>query len=282
MAKPVLLTADSVCDLTPQLAEQYNIKVLPLTVIEGDDSYKDGVDIHPEMIYEIYEESRQLPKTAAISPQEFIDFFSSYVEQGYEIVHLDISAKLSSTYQNACLAASTMEGVYVVDSCNLTTSMGLMLFKAAALRDEGKSAGEIADFWESFKHKLSTTFVVDTLEFIWKGGRCSGVTALGANLLRIKPCLGMVDGELKMLRKYRGSMKKVYLQYLEDVLSQDNIDTSMAVLVNSGGIDDQTMEELRTFVLEKLPFETLYMTKAGCSVCSHCGPGTVGLEVILN
>ena len=275
--KPVILTADSTCDLSPELKAQFQIRTVPLTITEGDASYLDGVDFQPDQIYEIYRKDGTLPKTSAVSPQEFLEFFGPLVEEGYEIVHVDISAKLSATYQNACIAAGELGGIYPVDSSHLSASSFLLLLEACRLRDAGKSAREIAQALEQQKQKLVTTFVVDTLEFIWKGGRCSGVTALGANLLHIKPCLEMRDGELKVGKKYRGSIEKVYAQYLRDLLSRDDIDTRAAVMVHSGGITEETLERLRQLVLELAPIERLYTLRAGCTISSHCGPGTMGL-----
>ncbi len=275
--KPVILTADSTCDLSPELKAQFQIRTVPLTITEGDASYLDGVDFQPDQIYEIYRKDGTLPKTSAVSPQEFLEFFGPLVEEGYEIVHVDISSKLSATYQNACIAAGELGGIYPVDSSHLSASSFLLLLEACRLRDAGKSAREIAQALEQQKQKLVTTFVVDTLEFIWKGGRCSGVTALGANLLHIKPCLEMRDGELKVGKKYRGSIEKVYAQYLRDLLSRDDIDTRAAVMVHSGGITEETLERLRQLVLELAPIERLYTLRAGCTISSHCGPGTMGL-----
>ena len=277
MTKPVIITADSVCDLSPELAAQWGVQIIPLTVVEGDRSYKDGLDIHPDMIYDIYEKEHLLPKTTAISPQEFLDFFTPMVEKGYEVVHIDISSKLSGTYQNACIAAGELEGIHIIDSCHLSTSMALMLRRGCRLRDEGHSAGEIAAELEAYKEKLVTSFVVDNLEFIWKGGRCSGVTALGANLLHIRPCLAMLDGELRVGKKYRGAMQKVYMQYLQDLLNLSEIDTDIAILTHSGGIGEDALEAMRQTILERVPFATLYTMRAGCTVSSHCGPGTMGL-----
>ena len=135
MKKPVIITSDSVCDLSPELAERYQIRIIPLTVMEGDAAYKDGLDITPDQIYDIYRQKGQLPKTAAISPQEFLDFFTPLTQAGYEVVHLDISAKLSGTYQNARIAAAELEGVYPIDSMHLSNSMALMLFEACRARD---------------------------------------------------------------------------------------------------------------------------------------------------
>lgn len=275
--KPVILTSDSVCDLSEEMRRQLQVKVIPLTVVEGDESFKDGLGITPDQIYDRYRKEGLLPKTTAISPQEFLDFFGPLVEEGYEVVHLDISSKLSGTYQNACLAAAELGGIHVIDTCHLSTSMALMLMEGARLRDQGKSAQEIAEALEAFKGKLVTTFVVDTLEFIWKGGRCSGVTALGANLLKIRPCLEMQDGELKVGKKYRGSMEKVYEQYIRDLLSRDDIDTRAAVLTHSGGVSQETLDRLEQLVRQLAPFEAVYTMRAGCTVSSHCGPGTVGV-----
>ena len=275
--KPVILTSDSVCDLPEELCRELGVKVIPLTVVEDEETFKDGLDITPDQIYERYEKEGLLPKTTAISPQEFLDFFGPLVEEGYEVVHLDISAKLSGTYQNACIAAGELEGIYVIDTCHLSTSMGLMLMEGARLRDEGRGAQEIAQHLEAFKEKLVTTFVVDNLEFIWKGGRCSGVTALGANLLKIRPCLGMQEGELKVGKKYRGSMEKVYEQYVRDVLKVQNIDTRAAILTHSGGVPEETLDQLKAMIRELVPFEKVYTMRAGCTVSSHCGPGTLGV-----
>ena len=279
--KPVILTSDSVCDLPEELCRELGVKVIPLTVVEDEETFKDGLDITPDQIYQRYEKEGLLPKTTAISPQEFLDFFGPLVEEGYEVVHLDISAKLSGTYQNACIAAGELEGIYVIDTCHLSTSMGLMLMEGARLRDEGRSAQEIAQHLEAFKEKLVTTFVVDNLEFIWKGGRCSGVTALGANLLKIRPCLGMQDGELKVGKKYRGAMEKVYEQYIRDVLQLGSIDTRAAILTHSGGIPEETLAQLKQLTEEQVPFEKVYTMRAGCTVSSHCGPKTLGLMFAL-
>ncbi len=277
MNKRVIITADSVCDLSPELRERYGIQVLPLTVLEGERAYKDGVDLTPDLIYRIYREEGLLPKTTAISPQEFIDYFTPILAEGCEVVHLDISSKLSGTYQNACIAAQELPGFYPVDTMHLSNSMALMLFEACRLRDEGRSAHEIVDYILAYREKVHTSFVLDTLEFMWKGGRCSGVTALGANLLQIKPCIEMVDGELKVGRKYRGAIDKVYAQYIRDKLATANIDTRVATLTHSGGVKTETIDSLRKLILDLVPFETLHVMQTGCTVSSHCGPGTLGV-----
>lgn len=277
MSKPVIITSDSVCDMSPEMLQHYQVRMIPLTVNEGDRSFKDGVNITPDDIYNTYDRENLLPKTAAISPQEFLDFFTPMVQDGYEVVHIDISAPLSGTYQNACIAADELDGVYPIDSHHLTLGQGLLVIEACRLRDQGLSAREIAQRMEDYSQKIVTTFVVDTLEYLWKGGRCSGVTALGANLLHIRPCLELRDGEIKVARKYRGTMHKVYTQYIQDMMATESIDTRLGILVHSGRIDPSELEELRQLVLSLVPFQELPIVQAGCTVSSHCGPATLGI-----
>ena len=277
MKKNVIITTDSVCDMPKELLERYQVRMIPLTISEGDHSYKDGVDFTPDDIYELYDSQHLLPKTSAISPQEFIDFFTPLTQDGSEVVHIDISSACSATYQNACMAARELEGVFPVDSLHLTLGQGLLVIEACRLRDAGLSAREIAEQLPAYREKIVTSFVVDTLEFLWKGGRCSGLTAFGANLLQVRPCLELREGEIKVARKYRGTMQKVYTQYIRDYLSRENIDTRMGFLVHSGRISQETLDQLRQLILELVPFSEVPIVRAGCTVTSHCGPGTIGV-----
>ena len=277
MKKNVIITTDSVCDMPKELLERYQVRMIPLTISEGDHSYKDGVDFTPDDIYELYDSQHLLPKTSAISPQEFIDFFTPLTQDGSEVVHIDISSACSATYQNACMAARELEGVFPVDSLHLTLGQGLLVIEACRLRDEGYSAQEIVERLLIYREKIATSFVVDTLEFLWKGGRCSGLTAFGANLLQVRPCLELREGEIKVARKYRGTMQKVYTQYIRDYLSRENIDTRMGFLVHSGRIPQEALEQLRQLILELVPFAEVPIVRAGCTVTSHCGPGTIGV-----
>ena len=277
MKKNVIITTDSVCDMPKELLERYQVRMIPLTISEGDHSYKDGVDFTPDDIYELYDSQHLLPKTSAISPQEFIDFFTPLTQDGSEVVHIDISSACSATYQNACMAARELEGVFPVDSLHLTLGQGLLVIEACRLRDEGYSAQEIVERLLIYREKIVTSFVVDTLEYLWKGGRCSGLTAFGANLLQVRPCLELREGEIKVARKYRGTMQKVYTQYIRDYLSRENIDTRMGFLVHSGRISQETLDQLRQLILELVPFSEVPIVRAGCTVTSHCGPGTIGV-----
>jgi len=280
MAKPVVITADSTCDLSQEIKERFDIRVIPLTILLGEDSYLDGVDFTAADIYTRYRKDGTLPKTSAPGIQQFTDFFTPILESGCEIVHLDISSDLSSSYNNACIAASELEGVHVVDSRSLGTGLGLLAIEGCECRDRGMSAQEIAEHLRSLTDKVSTSFVLNTLEFMWKGGRCSGVTALGANLLRLKPALEMRDGKLSVYKKYRGNIQSAYRQYVKERLSSAEIRPTHVFVYDSGEIPEETIRELTDMVREAVPGAEVHNSKAGCTVTSHCGPQTVGLMFI--
>ena len=277
MAKPVVITADSTCDLSQELRERYQIHIIPLTILLGDESYLDGVEFSTEDIYARYRKDGSLPKTSAPSIQQFIDFFTPFLEQGFEVVHLDISSELSVSFNNARLAAMELEGVYPVDSRMLSTGMGLLCMEGAECRERGMSAAEIAEHLRGLTDKVDTSFVLDTLEFMWKGGRCSGVAALGANLLHLKPALEMHDGKLEVYKKYRGSIQTVYRRYLEERLQGKDIRPEHIFVTDSGEIPDEVLQELMDMVRAAVPGAVVHSTKAGCTVTSHCGPKTMGV-----
>ncbi|MBQ3703792.1 MAG: DegV family protein [Oscillospiraceae bacterium] len=280
MPKPVVITADSTCDLPQELKERYDIRTIPLTILLGDESYLDGVGFTAQDIYTRYHEDGTLPKTSAPGIQQFMDFFTPILEEGCEIVHLDISAELSSSYNNACIAASELGGVHVVDSRMLCTGIALLAIEGAECRDRGMSAGEIAQHLRTLTEKVDTSFVLDTLEFMWKGGRCSAVSALGANLLRLKPALEMKDGKLSIYKKYRGSIQSVYRQYVKERLASVEIYPGHIFLTDSGEVPEETLRELRDIIREAVPDAEIHSAKAGCTITSHCGPKTLGVLFI--
>ena len=280
MSKPVILSADSTCDLSPELLERYDVKIIPLTVQLGENSYLDGTDFSAGDICARYREDGTLPKTSAPGIQQFLDFFTPWVERGYEIVHLDISSELSGTYNNACIAAAELGGVYPVDSRSLSAGLGLLCIEGTECRDRGMGAEEIAEHLRAITDKVDTSFVLNTLEFMWKGGRCSGVAALGANLLHLKPALEMQDGKLTVYKKYRGGIETVYRQYLRERLSGKAIRPGHIVIADSGEVPEEMLRELGGLVRESVPECQLHYTKAGCTVTSHCGPQTLAVMFI--
>ena len=275
-----MITADSTCDLSPELLERFHIKTIPLTIQLGDESFLDGQDFSPDKMYKRYHQDGTLPKTAACSIQQFMDFFSQFTTAGYEVVHLDISSELSCSYANARLAAQELEGVYPVDSQMLSTGVGLLAIEAAECRDRGMSAEEIARHLDELKDKVDTSFVLDTLEFMWKGGRCSAVASLGANLLKLKPALEMKEGKLGVYKKYRGSITAVYQQYIRERLAGKNVRPGHVFITESGEIDEATIAGLEALVRELIPVKEIHHTTAGCTVSSHCGPKTLGVLFI--
>ena len=279
MKKPVVITADSTVDLSPELLERYQIRTLPLTIILGEE-YQDGVNFSPADMYARYHKDGLLPKTAAPSVQDFDNFFRPLVEAGYEVLHLDISSDLSNTYNAARLAAQELEGVYTVDSRMLSTGIGLLAIESAECAARGMSAREIAAHLYELREKVSTSFVLDTLEFMWKGGRCTGVEALGANLLKLKPALEMKDGKLGVYKKYRGNMAQVYRKYITERLSGKKIRPGHIFLTESGEIEPEVVEELTALVKELSGCREVHHTVAGCTVSSHCGPRTLGVLFI--
>ena len=280
MSKPVMITADSTCDLSEELLSRYNVKILPLTILLGEDSFLDGAHYTPADMYSRYRADGTLPKTAAPSLQQLNEFFAPILAEGYEIVHLDISSELSSTCNNARIVSSELEGVYVVDSRMLSTGVGLLVIEGAECRDKGMSAAEIAEHLTALTEKVDTSFVLDTLEFMWKGGRCSGVAALGANLLKLKPALEMKDGKLGVYKKYRGSINSVYKQYITERLSGKQVRPGHVFITESGEIDQSVIDELEALVRQLIPVKEIHHTIAGCTVSSHCGPKTLGVLFI--
>ncbi len=280
MTQSVVITSDSTCDLSQELLDRYDIPVIPLTITLGEDTFLDGSSFTPLDMYARYKQDGTLPKTSAPSVQEFLDFFSQFTEKGCEVVHLDISSELSNTYNAACMAAEELGHVHVVDSRMLSTGVGLLAIEGAECRDRGMGAQEIAEHLRGLTGKVQTSFVLDTLQFMWKGGRCSAVSALGANLLSLKPGLEMKDGKLGVYKKYRGNIKTVYKQYVKERLQGRRVRPGHVFITESGEVDDAVLEEIFALVRETIPVQEIHHTLAGCTVSTHCGPKTLGILFI--
>lgn len=283
LMKEVIITADSTCDLPQHVIREHNIIITPLSVLLGEDSYADGVDVFPEDIYSFVKKTGELPKTAAVPPSLYYELFERLTQEGKSVVHIGLSSAISSSYQNACIAASEFEDVYCVDSKSLCTAMGLLVLKACDFRAKGFDAKKIYNRVMSLVPKVSTTFVLDSLEFLHKGGRCSGVERFGANLLGIKPSIAVdsAQGTLDVAKKYRGKMDIVYKQYINDCLKDINkIDTSRIVIANSGGIDSEIISFAKGVIEGKNKFEEVITAQAGCTISSHCGPKTLAIFYI--
>ena len=273
----VKITSDSTCDLSPELIEKYDIAITPLSVHCGDQVGRDGVEITPEIIYDYVDASGQLPRTSAVNVFDYVREFRHWHQQGYSIVHFCISSDFSSSYQNACIAAADIGQVYVVDSRNLSTGQGLLVLHGAELAAAGQTAEEIQKACTDLASQVEASFVIDRLDYLYKGGRCSALSAFGGNLLKLKPCLEMREGKLAVCKKYRGAMEKVYRQYITERLADKAVVTDHAFITHSGEVAEGTLQELTKLVRERAPFQEVFVTQAGCTVSSHCGPGTLGV-----
>lgn len=275
----VILSADSTCDLNETIKSRYQVNIQPLHIILNGKSYKDGVDITPETIFKAFQEEKVLPQTSAPNPQEYLDYFKQWTDQGYEILHVSLSSYLSSAYQNASLAAQQLENVYPIDSKNLSTGMGLLVIEAAERIEKGMPAKEIAAEIQSLTSHVHASFVIDTLTYLHEGGRCSALAAFSANLLSIKPCIEVdnSEGSMDVGKKYRGSLKKVFKRYAVDQLRRHSNIKLDRIFITHSGTAEENIEIVKEAVCEILPFEEVLITQAGCTISSHCGPNTLGV-----
>ena len=280
MSEKIIIASDSTCDLGAELIEKYGVKILPLGVTLGEENYTDGVDIDPDMIYANYEKTGQLPKTSAVNLADFEDFFEEYTAQGYSIVVFTISSDMSSTYHNARLAAEDFDNVYVVDTRNLSTGGGLLVATAAEMAKDGKSAAEIAEKCQKLAENVDASFVIDSLEFLHKGGRCSALAAFGANLLQLKPCITVKGGKMGVSKKYRGRFSAVLPQYIEDRMSDLSDICLDKVFITHAGCDKEIIDACVSKVKSLAPEVEVMVTRAGCTVSSHCGKNTLGVLFI--
>ena len=279
----IVITADSTCDLPQELIDKYDIKIIPLSILLGEKVYHDGVDIKPSDIYDFVEKTGELPKTAAVTTSEYNEVFKCFADDGKKIVHIGFSSALSSSYQNACVAAEEFERVYCVDSKNLCTAMGLLVLKACDYREKGMDAKRIADKVNRLVPKVSATFVLDGLEYLHKGGRCSSVAKFGANVLGIKPSIAVdtQTGRLDMAKKYRGKTELVYKQYITDRINEiKRIQPDRVVIANSGGVPADTIAFAKGMLEGRDKFEQVILADAGCTISSHCGPKTLAIFYI--
>ena len=274
------IISDSTCDLSPEQIRKYNIKLMPLYVHLGDKDYRDGVDIHPDDIYAHVAAGGDLAATAAVNLADYVQVFSEYARRVDFVLHIDISSDFSCCYQNARLAAADYDNVYVVDSRNLSTGHGLVVLEAVRLAESGMPPEQIVEELNRLTARVRASFILDRLDYMKKGGRCSAVAMLGANLLRLRPCIQVKDGKMGVEKKYRGSFEKCVRDYITDRLAgRTDLDLRRVFITHSGVSSE--IEALAVQTVRSLqPFEEVCVTRAGCTVSSHCGPGTLGVLFI--
>ncbi len=280
MSGSIRISADSTCDLSPEQLSRYDIGIIPLYISLGDESMKDGVEITAQTIFDYVSKTGQLPKTAAPSVADYLDFFRERQTSPNDIlIHFTISSKFSSSYQNACIAAAEFENVTVIDSQNLSTGHGHAVMEAAVMKERGAPAEDIVKHVREIIPKIRASFVLDRLDYLYKGGRCSGVAALGANLLKLKPCIEVVDGEMKVGKKYRGTIDKVLPLYTADKLTGKKMKKDL-IFITHTGCSKEIVESVRNKVKELYAFDEIVETVAGSTITSHCGQNTLGVLYI--
>lgn len=276
----VIIMSDSTCDLSQAIIDEHNIKLIPLYVSFNEETYEDRVNITTKKLYELVDEKGILPKTSAPSTGVFHEFFKPYIDKGYDIVYIGISSKLSSTIQSAIIAAREFEEgrIQIVDSMNLSTGIGLLVLKAVKFAATGDSALTIAEKVNKIIPKIETAFVIDTMEYLYKGGRCSGIANFVGTMLKIKPIIHVVDGGMIVGAKPRGR-KKAYELLLDKIYADKNkLDPDFVMVTHS--LNYEAAKYLKDEINKKLNITNLYETTAGCVISSHCGRGTIGILYI--
>ena len=273
----IKITTDSTCDLPASVLERHNISVIPLGIVKGGKLYQDGINIRTADIAAHVAAGGDITTTNAVNMADYEDLFRRETEKYDAVLHIDIGSGFSCCNQNARLAAEEVPEVYVVDSGNLSVGHGALVLAAAEAAEAGKSVGEILPMLEDLAGRLEMSFVLDRLDYMKKGGRCSAVTALGANLLKLHPCIEVVDGKMGVVKKYRGSIEKVVADYVRERLEgRTDIDTSRVIIVDTCE-DDRLASIARKYVEEDGRFAQVIEAKAGCTIFSHCGPNTLGI-----
>ena len=271
----IVISAESTIDLPKELLDKYNIKTTPFTINLGDELIEDHFGVSKE-IFEFVDKSKKLPKTSAVSPDQFKTHFENLKKDYDAIVHVSLSSLISSAYNNACMVAKEMENVYVVDSKSLSTGIALLAIKGKDLIDEGKDAKEIFETLQALTPKVEASFVLERLNYLHKGGRCSALALLGANILKIKPQIILSDGRMIVGKKYMGNMTKVVDKYIDDLLDNNpNPILEHVFITHSSPMPEA--EKILTEKLENRGFKNIHNTLAGGTISSHCGPHCIGV-----
>lgn len=279
----VKIISDSTCDLSPELIAKYDIDILPLHILLGEDEYEDGRNITPQQIYDWSDTHKTTPKTSAPSLAEAIELFRPYIEEKREIVCFSISGSMSTSGNVMCLAAEELEAsdlVTVIDSANLSTGIGLLVIEAAIMAGKGQSAAEIIAAIEVLKPKVRASFVVDTLTYLYRGGRCNAVSAMAGGVLRLHPKIVVENGAMDASKKYRGKINSVIMSYVKDMEEDLKSARPERVFITHSGCDRDTVNAVRSYLESFGIFHEILETRAGGVVSSHCGPGTLGVLFI--
>ena len=274
----VKITADSTCYLPTDIIDRYNIGITPLYIMKDEKPYKDSLEITVNDIFEYVESGAGMTRSSAINVSEYQEYFTNWLKECDAIVHISISNHFSVCSQNAKLASEDFPNVYVVDSMNLSTGSGHIVLDAAIMADSGLAPEKIVEELAVLIPKMEASFVIGTLKYLYKGGRCSGLAALGANLLKLNPCIEVIDGKMDVGKKYRGAFDKIILQYVEDKLSgRDDIDSKRIFVTYPPSMKDDLIDKVVEKVKSIREFDEIICCDAGCVISNHCGPICVGI-----
>lgn len=276
----IRVSADSTCDLSPELIQEHHITIVPLGVNMGGKSYVDGVTITPAEIFAHVAGGGELCTTSAVSIGEYQERFAAMRRECDVLFHVTIGSGFSSSYQNACIAAQEVGGVYVIDSRNLSTGQGHIVLEACQLAEAGTDPEIMAEKLRDLTHRVDTSFLLDRLDYMVKGGRCSLVKALGANLLNLKPCIEVVDNKMIVGKKYRGKYAKCMENYVRDRLAGATDLRPDRIFITHTPVSDEVLSTVRSTVDACQSFEKVYETTAGCTISCHCGEGCLGILYI--
>ena len=269
-------SADSTCDVSPEFLARYPVEILPLSVELEGKFYRDGVDLTPDTIISRVNAGAALPKTSAINVEEYREAFTRALETSDAVIHFNISSDFSSCHQNACIAAEGLN-VWCIDSRNLSTGITMLLAEGFDRAEAGMEPEQIARELRARVDRVDVSFIVDRLDYLYKGGRCSALAMLGANMLHIRPCIEVKDGKMGVCRKYRGTYERCLRQYLTDRLKDREALSEKRVFLTHTGLAPSALETIRAIVAEAIPFAEVYEVRAGCSITSHCGENTFGI-----
>ncbi len=278
--KKVIISADSTCDIGPELQERYHIQLLNWRILLDGKEYLDNVNITPDDLYRAWRERGILPKSTGATSEEYKQHFQPLIDQGYEIVHIGLGSGISCSYQNAVQAARETGHVITIDSQNLSTGFGLLVIEAAEMAQQGLSATEIYRKIEELRPRSHASFLLDTLEFMKAGGRCSALAAFGASILQLKPCIEVdnCDGSrMHVGKKYRGKMDQCLIQYVRNKLKGHSDLDLRRVFITHSGSPESDIQAVKKEVQRCADFKEIYVTRANCTISTHCGPRTLGV-----
>lgn len=279
----VKIISDSTCDLSPELIAKYDIDILPLHILLGEDEYEDGKNITPEEIYSWSDENKTTPKTSAPALTDAIELFKQYIDEGREIVCFSISSSMSTSGNVMRIAAEELEAedcITVIDSANLSTGIGLLVIEAAIMAQNNHTVEEIVSAIEALKPNVRASFVVDTLTYLYRGGRCNAVSAMAGGVLKLHPKIVVENGAMNASKKYRGKINSAIMTYVKDMEDDLKAARPDRVFITHSGCDRTIVEEVHSYLENLGVFSEILETRAGGVISSHCGPGTLGVLFI--